>query len=822
MRSGAATGRMVSARVPMAPAGIVLGAASLALAAGVLAGRGAAASAPVRVSVSPDVASSPVSPDVASSLTSSSSASPSSSTEAAEVAVPPELRPLLELYCVACHEGARAKGGFELASVLEAGRCDESVLRALRKRLAKRDMPPADEPERPDDDAYRAAVAAIDAVVPPLAREVPAVRRLNRAQYAGAVRDVLGVSVDEVAALLPRDEIGEGFDTTASTLALPPLLIEKYFDAAERIAEQCVPPESWSQRRVIAPEKLERKGQGGTYDGIAWLATAGTLSARFEATHAGRYRVTLEAAGQLAGDENPRLVATAGGLPLASIAVAAPASAPQLVMGEVELPRGTHAVVARFTNDFWDPKAADPARRDRNLGIGRVVVEGPLGATGDTPFELRARGIAGEGADIMRLRRVAASVGEELFRRALAKGESDALAATAREAVGVGASGVGNSGVKAPFDAQLRALVTALLVDPRFLLRIEATPADAPGNARHPLPSDELASRLAFFLWSSVPDAELRRAARTGELASDDALRAQVRRMLADPRATSLAQRFAAQWLGIDGLESRQVDPQLFPGVDAALLASMRRETELLFEEVVRGARPVRALLESRVTRVDARLAAHYGIPAPSADAEWFEHAVAPARGAGVLGHAGILLATSNPTRTSPVKRGKWVMQALLDDAPPPPPPGVPQRPERPEDTRGMSVRELMALHRANPDCASCHVRMDAIGLAFESSGVDGRLRDGVEDSSELPDGSVLRGIRGVEELLAGNRAFERSLARHLLVYALGRGTADADGPLVDRLADGLAAHGDFASLVDGIVLSEAFRTRVSAAKAGK
>ena len=161
-------------------------------------------------------------------------------------------------------------------------------------------------------------------------------------------------------------------------------------------------------------------------------------------------------------------------------------------------------------------------------------------------------------------------------------------------------------------------------------------------------------------------------------------------------------------------------------------------------------------------------------------------------------------------------------MQALLDDAPPPPPPGVPQLPERPEDTRGMSVRELMALHRANPDCASCHVRMDAIGLAFESSGVDGRLRDGVEDSSELPDGSVLRGIRGVEELLAGNRAFERSLARHLLVYALGRGTADADGPLVDRLADGLAAHGDFASLVDGIVLSEAFRTRVSAAKAGK
>ena len=750
----------------------------------------------------------------------------------AEVAIPPEIAPLLAAHCVDCHEGARAKGGLELASVLESGRCDESLLRALRKRLARRDMPPADEPERPSDDEYRAAVAAIDAQVPPLAREVPAVRRLNRFQYAGAVRDVLEVSADEAAALLPRDEIGEGFDTTASTLALPPLLIEKYFDAAERIAERCVPPESWSQRRVIPPERLERKGQGGTYDGIAWLATVGTLSARFEATHAGRYRISLEVAGQFAGDQNPHLEAMAGGRPLASISVAAPAGAPQLVMGEIELPRGTHSVVARFTNDFWDPDAADPKRRDRNLGIGRVTIEGPLGPTEDTPFERRARDLAGEGADIMRLRRVAAAVGEELFRRPLAKSESDALAATAREAVGA----------KSPFDAQLRALVTALLVDPRFLLRVEASPDDAV-SGRRALTGVELASRLAFFLWSSVPDAELRRAAQAGELAGDAALRAQVRRMLADARAASLAQRFAAQWLGIDGLESRQVDPQLFPKVDAALLASMRRETELLFEEVVRGAQPVRALLESRVTRVDARLAAHYGLEAPAAgegarsdtaanpsantstgagSEQWVVRPVAPERGAGVLGHAGILLATSNPTRTSPVKRGKWVMQALLDDAPPPPPPGVPQLPEKPEDTKGLSVRELMALHRANPDCASCHVRMDAIGLAFEASGVDGRLRAGVEDSSELPDGSILRGVRGVEQLLAGNRAFERALARHLLVYALGRGTADADDALVDRLAQDLAARGDFASLVDGIVRSDAFRTRATAAKPAK
>ena len=733
-----------------------------------------------------------------------------------DVAIPAQIKPLLTTHCVGCHEGARAKGDVDLVKALRDERVDESVLRALRRRMAKRDMPPATETDRPSDDEYRAAIAAIDAVCAPLSREVPAVRRLNRAQYAGAVVDVLGCSADSVIELLPRDDIGEGFDTTASTLGLPPLLVEKYFDAAERIADDCVAPASWTQRRVISPEKLERNGQGGTYDGIAWLATVGTLTARFEVKHAGRYRVTLEAAGQFAGDENPRLEATAGGRPIASIGVGASASAPQTVMGEVDLAVGAQAVVARFTNDFWNPNEPDVKRRDRNLGIGQITIEGPLGPAADTLFELRAREIAGvdHGDDgVTQLRRVAEVVGCEMFRRALEKGESDALVSVAREA----------AGAQAAFDEQLRALVTVLLVDPRFLLRIERGTANAKA-ARHPLTADELASRIAFFLWSSVPDAQLRAAASAGELTDETGLRAQILRMLADPRAASLSRRFATQWLGIDGLEFKQVDPKLYPAIDTALLLSMRRETELLFDEVVRGGRPVRALIESRTTRVDARLAAHYGMAAHSdmpaqasileSDA-WVERAIATQRGSGVLGHASVLLATSNPTRTSPVKRGKWVLQALLDDAPPPPPPGVAQLPETAEARHGLTIRELMAQHRTNPDCASCHVRMDAIGLAFEGSDVDGRLRADADDISKLPDGSELRGVAGIADVLAKNRAFERSLARQVLVYALGRGTADADDPLIDALANRLAERGDFSALVDGIVLSDAFRTRV-------
>jgi hypothetical protein len=726
------------------------------------------------------------------------------------VVLPASLRPLLEAHCVDCHDGARAKGGLDIARVLQAGSADAAVLRSLRRRLVKRDMPPADEPVRPSEREYGDAVAAITAVVPLEAREVPVVRRLNRAQYAGAVRDVLGASVAEVRELLPADEVGEGFDTTASTLALPPLLIEKYLDAAERLAESCVPPASWSRVQSVPAERLERKGQGGTYDGVAWLATQGTLAARIEVRHAGRFRVTVDACGQFAGNEDPRLELLVGRTLAATASITAAAGSTQAVVAEVELGAGEHTISARFANDFWDPKAPDPKRRDRNLGVARIALEGPLGATDDTPFEQRVRVLAGDGADVLRLRRVAAAVGEELFRRPITQAEANALASTAREAVGA----------RAPFDDQLRVLVTALLADPRFLLRVEV-PVDPNDPARQPIAAHDFASRLAFFLWSSVPDAELRRAAQAGELADVDVVTAQVRRMLADPRARSLAERFATQWLGIDGLESRQLDPTLFPGVDASMLASMRRETELLFDDVVRGAKPVRALLESRTTQVDARLAAHYGLAAPPADG-WESREIPPGRGGGILGHGSILVATSNPTRTSPVKRGKWVMQALLDDAPPPPPPGVPQLPETPDDAKGLSIRELMALHRSNPDCASCHVKMDAIGLAFESNGADGRLRTGFDDASELPDGSILRGVQGIGELLARDRAFERSLARQLLVYALGRGTAEADDALVDALAARLHETGSFAELVEGIVLSDAFRTRQVVMRAGR
>ena len=742
--------------------------------------------------------------------------------EAKDVALPAEIRPLLEAHCVDCHDGPRGKGGLDLAPALERNQIGEAPLRTLRKRLAKRDMPPADEEIRPTREEYAAAVAAIDTVVAPTTREVPNVRRLNRAQYAGSVRDVFGVDAAGtiVERMLPADEIGEGFDTTGDTLALPPLLLEKYFDVAEAIAAEAV-PDARPRRIVVSPERLERRGQGDTHDGLAWLSTNGTLRASVEIARVGRYRITVDVAAQQAGDALAQMALLVDEKSLRQEDISADRSKPQRVVWEGELAAGARMIDVRFLNDFWDPNAPDRSRRDRNLGVGAMVVEGPLDPPSPSAFEVRALEAAGEGGEageVVRLRRLADTFGARLFRRELTQSESAALATIAREA----AIRQGDE-KRASWKAQLRALVTALLVDPRFLLRIEV-PADEGG--RRPLSGDELASRLAFFLWSSIPDDELRESASRGELATADGLALQARRMLRDPRASTLASRFAAQWLGIDGLALREFDPKLYPSVDRALMTSMRRETELLFESVVRGELPVRALISSRKTFVDAHLARHYGVVREAADASTFVAVEVPeARPSGVLGHGSVLLATSNPTRTSPVKRGKWVLDALLDEAPPPPPPGVPQLPETREEKKGLSIRELMALHRANPDCASCHMQMDALGLAFERIDVDGRLRDSVDgevidDRTELPDGSILAGVAGVERFLEKSDGFERAVARRLLVYALGRGTADADDALVDHLAKELRTHGAFTQLVEGIVRSDAFRTRVDSPKA--
>jgi hypothetical protein len=788
---------------------------------------------------------------------------------------------------------------------------DPTLLRAMRARLARQDMPPASIDERPSAAEYAAMIAAIDAVVPPESREVPVVRRLNRWQIANSIRDTIGLRGDggtgvatrssssasgrgesgaaargatgskrpdatpDVAAratfadslraialaTLPADDVGEGFDTTASTLVLPALLLEKILIAAEHVADAAVLPPSLRTEQECAPGSLERRGQVGAQGDMLVLATNGSLTGIVQVAHAGTYRLEATVSASRAGPDLAKAQLLVDGAPVPSQAMEARQSAtppepwtgtntteipfdraaPGLLVWQGTLEPGPHRVGVAFLNDYYNPKEANPKARDRNLHLHTLRVIGPLEPTTPTLFQQWAERIAAEGPTSQRLRRVATALASELFRRPVEDRDGATLARTAIEAAG---------GAKAPWDDQLRALVTAVLVDPRFLLRVEAPIAE--GRSVRQLDGLELASRLSFFLWASVPDRELRDAAARGDLKRPGPLRGQIRRMLADPRAASLGERFFTQWLGIDGLAARQFDPAVYPGLDARMLTLMEQETTALCDRVVRGELPPRALLETTESFAPEELRAYYAQSSsgnPIGDATTSVNGganraanskgpavvggvhrtdprpagpnAAPAspRPPGIFGHGSVLAATSNPTRTSPVKRGKWVLEALLDQAPPPPPPGVPQLPEGATNTEHRSIRELMAQHRANPDCASCHVRMDAIGLAFERFDATGRMRaeaDGhaIDDTTELPGGEELHGVAGVAGLVAQGQAFERSLARRLFIYALGRGTAPADDPLISSLAARVATDRSFESLVMGIAMSDAFQQR--------
>ena len=373
-----------------------------------------------------------------------------------------------------------------------------------------------------------------------------------------------------------------------------------------------------------------------------------------------------------------------------------------------------------------------------------------------------------------------------------------------------------DSGENPTLEARLRTCIIAMLVNPHFLLRVEQDPR---GAAPEPLSGHELATRLSYFLWSTTPDATLLEVAASGALATPGGRQAQVDRMLQSDRSRSIAEHFATQWLQIRSLAEKTPDPRRYPGVDESLLRSMQRETIELFDAVCREDKPVWSLLDADYTHADEALALHYDLDWPDGAEGIRRIRLEGRRPRGLLGHGSILTATSNPTRTSPVKRGKWILESLLDDPPPPPLPGIDALPEAEGDPAHVGVRDLLALHTTDPECLSCHARMDPLGLALESLDAVGRVRPDEEVAAMdleaiLPDGRSFTGVEGLRDLLQGDQSFLRALARNMLVYALGRGTTFADEALILRLTAILQEDPRMRRLIDAIVESDAFRFR--------
>ncbi len=577
-----------------------------------------------------------------------------------------------------------------------------------------------------------------------------------------------------------------------------------------------------------------------TPDGTLVLTTPATVSTTFTAPHAGEFILRTQAYAQQAGTEPTRMEFRLDGQPLHSFDVLAPATMqpiprqrvfslallvpqPRVYEHRVTLPAGRHTFTAAFVNDFADPENANPNLRKRNLFLQHLEVADlssppvipPL------PTPLAALVARHPSADAPAARAILADFTRRAWRRPATAAELDRLTRLYDLA----------RAQNDPHPAALKLALKAALVSPHFLFQNESSltapsPTSTPSSPAHPshLPLDDftLASRLAFFLWSSVPDDELLDLAGRGQLRAQ--LVPQIRRLLASPKSRALVDNFAGQWLQTRALESHQPDRKTFPAFDPALRSAMQQETELFFEHVMRADRSLLDFLRADYTFANARLAKFYGLTLPTAPAtadEFQKISLAATSRRGVLTHAGILALTSNPTRTSPVKRGKWVLDNLLGTPPPPPPPNVPELDDKDRKLTG-TLRQQLEQHRANPSCASCHARMDPIGFGLENFDAIGAFRekDGaqpIDAAGQLATGDAFATPAELAALLVKNRAddFRRCLAEKMLIYALGRGVEYYDRPAVEKIMSDLRANDDkFSALIFAVANSFPFQNR--------
>ncbi len=723
-----------------------------------------------------------------------------------------DIQPLLRKYCVECHEGDLAQGGVTLNAYAAANAKtrDRAVWVKVARQLQGKVMPPSDA-KQPTDAERRQILEWVEsfALTPDCSvGERPGrvtLRRLNRAEYNNTIRDLFGISL-QPANDFPSDDVGYGFDNIGDVLTLPPVLLERYVDAADKVVRAA----------IVTPDADQVPSQsrpGGV------LASQGELGGEFASSTTADYIIRTRAGGDQAGPDPVRMAFRVDGKEIKTVDVPGPANTPAEYEIRLRLAKGTHRIAVAFLNDYYMPNATDPKLKgDRNLHVERLVVIGPIGALPDELPESHRRILSKplpanatrdqQRAHAQELLRPLAS---RAFRRRATDQELDRLAKLFDLARDSGDS----------FERSMQVAIQAILVAPSFLFRVEQDP---PAGQVRDLDGFEMASRLSYFLWSSLPDDELYRAAAKGELRTPEQLAAQAQRMIRDPRSQALIENFAGQWLQLRNLDTFAPDKGRFPAYDDALRQAMRRETEMFFAHIVREDRSVLEFLDADYTFANERLAKHYGFPGVSG-ADFRRVSVDRGQRGGLLGQASILAVTSNPTRTSPVKRGKWVLENLFAAPPPPPPPNVPELADAKDKPLAGTLRQRMEQHRAKASCAACHQLMDPLGFGLENYDAIGawRTQDGAEaidPSGELPDGRVFRGPAELKTvLLARQSEFRRCLAEKLLTYALGRGLEYYDVCAVQRIADRCGSEGNrFSIMIREIVASPAFRQRESPA----
>jgi hypothetical protein len=741
-------------------------------------------------------------------------------------------RAVLDRYCVSCHnQRSRIPEGrpllLDTLDPADAG-AHADVWEKVVRKLRTGAMPPAGLP-RPSPEVSERLATSLETVLDRAAAakpdpgRVPAVRRLTRTEYRRAVRDLLALDdlpkELDIEILLPADNT-VGFDTVAETLFVTPTLMEGYVSAARKISRVAVGDPN--QPLIVDTYRLPLElPQEDHVEGLP-LGTRGGMRIRRYFPLDGEYRFKLELAG--AARDRHQLEVTVDGQRVGMFTVGGGARQPSYdsegdggLQLRVPIRAGLREIGVAFLKRTSAASEALVRPYSRSRGplpaVAGVTITGPEVATGagDSPSRRRlftCRPALSRDEEPC-ARRVLATLARRAYRRATTDEDVDGLMRFYRE-------GRADGG----FERGVQRALERVLVAPEFLLRLEYPPARQAYAYR--IGDVELATRLSFFLWSSIPDDELLAAAIDGRLSEPPTLEQQVRRMLADPRADALVTNFAAQWLYLRDLSARRPNDRLFPDFDEGLRQALVRETELFFGSILREDRSLLDLLNADYTFVNERLARHYGIP--NVYGSHFRRvSLGPdSVRAGLLGQGSILTLTSYATRTSPVVRGKWVLENILGAPPPPPPPNVPALKEAGEGGKILSMRERMAQHRANPVCASCHARMDPLGFALENFDAIGRWRGrdesgtAIDASGVLPDGTKLAGASGLRSVLtARGDQFVTTLTEKLLTYAVGREIGPQDAPAVRAIVRRSAAdHQRLSSVIQGIVASTPFQMR--------
>ncbi|MFT3878767.1 MAG: DUF1592 domain-containing protein [Gemmatales bacterium] len=734
------------------------------------------------------------------------------------------ITPIFTKYCISCHGGKKPKGDLNLddykASETLIKKVD--VMEAILKNVKTGEMPPEGKP-RPTRTELDTLTAWLDGQVVKAhlnGKRDPGrvtMRRLNRNEYNNTIRDLLGVDFNP-ADDFPLDDVGYGFDNIGDVLSLPPLLLEKYLNAAQRIVDQAMlpkpDPNAPTSRRFQGREMLPKNvgSQFGSNKQFRMLATNGEVFIEFDFDKPGRYTIRFRAFGQQAGNEPAKLDLKLDGKLLKTFdirPVETDTDARKSFEYQTTIPAGKHKISLGFINDFYDAKATDPKNRDRNLIIMGMGIEGPT----DAPkVEVKHPILMVKPSDKLTphdaARRNLTQLAERAFRRPVKSEEIDKFLALFDRATKRGDN----------FIEAMKLPVQAMLISPHFLFRVEL---DGSIAAVRPLTDYELASRLSYFLWCSMPDETLFNLAKEGKLKDPEVLALQARRMLRDPKASALTENFAGQWLQLRNLKLSTPDPKRFPTFDEPLRLAMQKETELFFLEMLQKDHKITDFLDADFTFVNDRLAKHYGLKDVKGP-EFRRVSIKDTPRRGVLTQASILTLTSNPTRTSPVKRGKWVLETIMGTPPAPPPPDVPELKET-EELKG-TLRQRMEQHRANPNCATCHNRMDPIGFGFENFDAVGawRTKDGtfpVEPGGTLPNGQSFQTPMELVALLKQrDEDFRRCLSEKMITFAIGRGLESSDRQYIHEIAKATQSHGDtMTALIQEIVKSEPFRQRRTA-----